>query len=69
MQERQGTVDIYTELMLIKKVRSVTLCTQSRRNMGFMSISYCDEIETLNLEEIPFFSGIVPRDLSVAEGP
>ena len=31
--------------------------------------SYPDEIETRNREEIPYSSRIVPRGLSVAEGP
>ena len=31
--------------------------------------SYRDEIETQNREEIPYSSRIVPRGLSVAEGP
>ena len=31
--------------------------------------SYRDEIETRNREEIPYSSRIVPRGLSVAEGP
>ena len=31
--------------------------------------SYHDEIETRNQEEIPYSSRIVPRGLSVAEGP
>ena len=31
--------------------------------------SYRDEIETGNREEIPYSSRIVPRSLSVAEGP
>ena len=31
--------------------------------------SYRDEIKTRNREEIPYSSRIVPRGLSVAEGP
>ena len=31
--------------------------------------SYRDEIETQNREETPYSSRIVPRGLSVAEGP